>query len=108
MPQMDDVDYQRGLDSLSKQARAKGILYWRGSVLLSALLLFGFPIILGQFNLDSVLRISLMIAAATLCLIMVINSGINHLHGSLTIVAGTIEWWGRKQLGEYESQAARQ
>jgi hypothetical protein len=56
MPLVYDEEYQSEVELAIEQARARGTLYWRISFLLSALVLFGFPFILGQLNLDDVLR----------------------------------------------------
>ena len=97
-----DVEFQKELDLVIKQARAKGVFYWWITLLVTALLLIGFSVALSRSNLGDAFKISLMIAAATLCLIAIINSGINHLHQSLVVVVGTMEWFAKKQLGEYE------
>ena len=47
-----------------------------------------------------------IVVASTLCLVAVINSAVRVMHMSLTLLVATVEWVGRKQLGEYESPGA--
>ncbi len=106
MPLIYDPEYQRELDAITrKTASGNRQVYW-WHLLATAGTLAGVFWGLSYFGASDAQLVAGVVLASTLCLVAVINSAVRVMHVSLTLLIATVEWVGRKQLGEYESPGA--
>ncbi len=102
MPLKHDPEWGRELDTIRARAFAENRWHWWGSLIFTGMTFF---FVLGASALYEMPAQYLMVAAiviSTLCLIAVIESAVRAIHAPLLILVATVEWVGRKQLGEYE------
>ena len=103
MPLKFDPEYGREIKILRDGAQRSSREFWWGSLLMAGGLLAAVVGGLHYANVPDGLAITATLAVSALCVIAVINSGVNAVHATLVVLIGATEWVGRKQLGEYES-----
>ena len=106
MPLIHDPDWQHELDVLSKRTSAdirsfRRNCLWKSFVILIAVILFTYG-----SQLPSSMVIAFTIAASALCILWFIGGVLMAIQCTMEIEIGTIEWIGRKQLGEYEPRTS--
>ncbi len=106
MPLIYDAEYQRELDAITRKTASGNRQVWWGHLLATAGVLAGLFWGLSYFGASGAQLVAGVVLASTLCLVAVINSAVRAVHMSLTLLVATVEWVGRKQLGEYESPGA--
>ena len=97
-----DPDYQRELEIAVATIQAPWTMYSWISLLLATLWL---AVVVALTHVYSVelspsTAISIVIAAAAICLVAVINSGLKKVFSVIGLLASITEWYGKKQLGE--------
>ena len=102
MPFVHDPEFQKVLEKLREDVLKRNRSFWWASLITCTVILIIASILIDVTELSSNLKFSLIIVACTLCVIAIINSAVTAIHGALTVVVGTVEWVGRKQLGEYD------
>ena len=101
MPLIYDPEFQAELDKIRSQCQSNGRFSLAASVIgYGAILVIGF-FVLSKW-LSGVEFMGAMLILATLVLVATINQIGNVLWTSLAINVSTVEWVGRKQLGEYQ------
>ena len=106
MPLVHDPEWQLELDKLqAKTMRAYRTAWWVRMAICAAVL-GGVLWLLIESGASEGVMISAMVAAATLCIVATVNSATDAICAAVAILVGTVEWTGRKQLGEYEKPEA--
>lgn len=103
MPLTHDHEYQVELDKAKASALAGNKSFWWRSLIGSLVFLAVVAYLLHISNLEDSTPILVMLGACTVCIVAVVNSAVTAIHTTLVIVAGAVEWVGRKKLGEYKS-----
>ena len=103
MPLIHDPEYQEELDKATAAALSNNRSFWWRSLLGSAVFLAVVVFLLNQSGFKDSTSILIMLGACTVCIVAVVNSAVTAIHTTLVIVAGAVEWVGRKQLGEYKA-----
>ncbi len=102
MPLKYDPEWQNELDKVSERVLRNNRQFWWISFVATGVILCGLLWLLSRFGMSQAYVISGTIVVASLCLVAVINSAVTTIHASLALLTATVEWVGRKQLGEYE------
>ncbi len=103
MPLINDEEYQKELNHIVETANADARgLWWSGIITVSAILTVTL-FILENINVSETLKISIILSVACVCIVGIISSAVGTMFGALRLLIGTVEWCGRKQLGEYEA-----
>ena len=101
MPLIYDEEFQKELDGLIAKCPGRRRV-WFGTAIYS-LVLFGWYVFLKYLGASDTGLIVGFIAVGTLSLVFAIGEFLRVFHLSLTVLTATVEWTGRKQLGEYRS-----
>ncbi len=102
MPLVRDPEFQRELDHIAEIMTSKNRVAWWVRLIVSALVLFGGAYTLEQLNMSDSYKMAGVVIVCSLAIINAIISAASYLGSVLTILIGTTEWIGRKQLGEYQ------
>ncbi len=103
MPLIYDAEYQKELEAVARKAASGDRQVWWGHLLATTGVLAGLFWGLSYFGASGAQIVAGVVVASTVCLVAVINSAVRIMHVSLTLLIASVEWVGRKQLGEYES-----
>ena len=93
---------QKELEAVAKKSASGDRQVWWGHLLATAGVLAGLFWGLRYFGASDAQLVAGVVVASTVCLVAVINSAVRVMHVSLTLLVASVEWVGRKQLGEYE------
>ena len=102
MPLKPDPEFEAEIDSLvetttNEDKAGRKTRFIRVFLILSAIL-----VCVEVLGLETGMKLSVVIISCALAIMWVAYDMILILHGSLVLVMASIEWVGRKQLGEYE------
>lgn len=97
-----DPDFQRELETLVSSTKRKGEAVGWVHVVAAAIVLAATIFLLWYWQAPPGLMVSVTIAVATVCVVATFNAAVTVVHGSLTVVVATLEWFGKKSLGEVE------
>lgn len=102
MPLIRDEEFGKEINQVAHDTvtRGKGIIYME-TLIVSVVLactIYG----LNALDASSAVMISVTVATASVCTVYILSLWFLALQGALAITVGTIEWIGRKRLGEYE------
>ena len=106
MPLIHDPDWQSELDKIQTKVARTNVIAWWGRLIFNTIILGGALWLLIYLEAPEGTMISAMVAVATLCIVATANAAADALHETLAILVSTVEWTGRKQLGEYEKPEA--
>ena len=103
MPLNYDPEFQKEISNLVGNLTKK----YKGEVIASLIVylvvLIGFCVVVNYFEFSDTLKLSLVIAFSSFLIIAAIKSMTAVLHTAIVALVGTVEWVGRKQLGEYRT-----
>ena len=102
MPLIYDPEYQREMETIVAKARKRNARARMVRLGVNAVILAAALYVAESIGLQEQQVLSVVVVAATLCVIATINSAADAIHGSLVVQISVLEWVGRKQLGEYD------
>ena len=102
MPLIHDPEFQAEIDTLIEMTTNEDKAGRKARFIRTFLILSAILVCVEVLGLETGMKLSIVIISCTLVIMWVAYDMIFILHASLVLVMAVIEWFGKKQLGEYE------